>query len=249
MPITSEPAPGSVKAIAARQPSVEESRVSQRCFCSSVPERSSGRTGNIVAPIGAESPAQPHESSSAIRLEVTADTPPPPYSTGIACDVSPSAAALPSNSAGQSSLSSHSRAIGRSSRSAKSWARSRSSRCSPVSSNEMPAPVTSAERTQRLLGRRRGRARDPPVGRRRERRALPPARARGRGFGRKPARADASSSVSVVTPTPTSPPRIRKVAATPSCSSWSSSSSPSAPAAASSAAARASSSGPSTLRS
>ena len=100
MPITSEPAPGSVKAIAARQPSVEASRGSQRCFCSSVPERSSGRTGNIVAPIGAERPAQPQESSSAIRLEVTAETPPPPYSTGIACEVSPSAAALPSSSAG-----------------------------------------------------------------------------------------------------------------------------------------------------
>ena len=94
MPETSEPAPGSVNAIAARQPSSEASRGSQRCFCSSVPERSNGRTGNIVAPIGAARPAQPHESSSAIRLDVTAETPPPPYSAGIACDVSPSAAAL-----------------------------------------------------------------------------------------------------------------------------------------------------------
>ncbi len=99
MPATSEPAPGSVNAIAARQPSSEASRGSQRCFCSSVPERSSGRTGNIVAPIGAARPAQPHESSSAIRLEVTAATPPPPYSAGIACDVSPSAAAFASSSA------------------------------------------------------------------------------------------------------------------------------------------------------
>ena len=89
MPETSEPAPGSVKAIAARQPSSEASRGSQRCFCSSVPERSSGRTGNIVAPIGAARPAQPHESSSAIRLDVTAATPPPPYSAGIACEVRP----------------------------------------------------------------------------------------------------------------------------------------------------------------
>ena len=134
MPETSEPAPGSVNAIAARQPSSEASRGSQRCFCSSVPERSNGRTGNIVAPIGAARPAQPHESSSAIRLDVTAETPPPPYSAGIACDVSPSAAAFASSSGGQSSRSSHSRAIGRSSRSANSCARSRSSRCSAESS-------------------------------------------------------------------------------------------------------------------
>ena len=104
-----------MNAIAARQPSSEASRGSQRCFCSSVPERSSGRTGNIVAPIGAARPAQPHESSSAIRLDVTAETPPPPYSAGIACEVRPSAAALASSSGGQSSRSSHSRAIGRSS--------------------------------------------------------------------------------------------------------------------------------------
>ena len=38
MAATSEPAPGSVNAIAARQPSSEASRGSQRCFCSSVPE-------------------------------------------------------------------------------------------------------------------------------------------------------------------------------------------------------------------
>ncbi len=35
--------------------------------------RGAGRTGNIVAPIVAASPAQPHESSSAMTVDVTAD--------------------------------------------------------------------------------------------------------------------------------------------------------------------------------
>src|SRR5205085_12334620 len=71
--------------------------------------------------------------------EVTWSTPPPPYSRGIAYEVSPACAAFSSSSAGNFSRG----AIGRSSRWANSRASAWSARCSGVGVNETP-PVTAS---------------------------------------------------------------------------------------------------------
>ena len=105
-----------------------------------MPNRTSGRTGNIVAPIVAASPAQPQESSSATIAAVTASTSAPPYSAGIRYDVSPSRAAFASRSAREVVALVPLGAIGRSSFAANSCASSRSSCCSGVSVNEIPPP-------------------------------------------------------------------------------------------------------------
>ena len=126
----SEPAPGSVRAKAARPPSFRTSHHIR--FWSSVPANRTGAVANALAAIEVATPAQPFPSSSYIMATVTLSRPNPPYSSGTITFSSPMSAAILNSSGRVAFSASISPAMGVISFSTNSRTTSCSSSCSSV---------------------------------------------------------------------------------------------------------------------